>query len=340
MPVTTQTQRTSRFVDPWSYIALGAAGLVLLALMGSQFFYKRLMSQTVYVEPEESVQLESIQLEPQLIGALRIDVRALLPSNTWVIYEIQILDQNGDVIASAMKEAWSESGTWYEDGESGSWSESDLQGGLDVQAKKNEQITLAIAVLEYGNTSGQELEQPVGFQVTVENGVVDTRYLWSGLIGSTILGIIAIIATPVSGKTAIAKTIQDSDPSERATVGGANQLVRVEIKVKSDETSPRQLTARLVINDAYGEQVYARALPMPLSLKEEDGRVESAKGQVQCFFTLDPRSSYGFHVDVMPDAPVDQTKLTVRDRNRTLGSVEVVHISPSPLSDYPQDKHP
>jgi len=339
MPVTTKTQRTSRFIDPWSYIALGASGLVLLALMGSQFFYKKLVSERVSVEPEASVELESIQLEPRLVGALRIDVRALLPSNTWVIYEIQILDQNGDVIASAMKEAWSESGTWYEDGESGSWSESDLQGGLDVQAKKNEQITVAIAVLEYGNTSGQELEQPVGFKVTVENGVVDTRYLWSGLIGSAILGIIAVIATPISGKTAIAKTIQDSDPSGRATVGGADQLVRVKINVKADETFPRQLTARLVINDAYGEQVYARAMPMHFILGTEDTR----RHQLQCFFTLDPRSSYGFHVEVTPDAPVDQTKLTVRDRNHTLVPVEVVHIRPSPLSDlsdHPQDKHP
>jgi len=325
MPVTTKTQRTSRFIDPWSYIALGAAGLVLLALMGSQFFYKKLVSETVSVEPEESVQLESTQLEPQLIGALRIDVRALLPTNTWVIYEIQILDQNGNVIASARKEAWSESGR---DGESGTWSESDLQGGLDVQAKKNENITVAIAVLGYGNSSGQELEQPVGFKVTVENGVVDTRYLWSGLIGSGILGIIAIIATPVSGKTAIAKTIQDSDPSGRATVGGADQLVRVKINVKSDETSPRQLNARLVINDSYGEQIYARTLPMHFILGTENTK----RHQLQCFFTLDPRSSYGFHVDVMPDAPVDQTKLTVRDRNRTLVPVEVVHIRPSPLT--------
>jgi hypothetical protein len=67
-----------------------------------------------------------------------------------------------------------------------------LQGGLDVQAKKKEPITVAIVVLEYGNTSGQQLEQPVGFKVTMENGVVDTRYLWPGLIGSGILGIIAI----------------------------------------------------------------------------------------------------------------------------------------------------
>jgi len=332
MPVTTQTQRTGRFVDPWSYIALGAAGLVLLAFMGSQFFYKRLTSETVYVEPEESVELESIQVEPRLVGALRIDVEAWLSTNTWVIYEIQIRDQNGNVIASAMKESWSESGTWYEDGESGTWSEADLQGGLDVQAKKNEKITIAIAVLEHGNTSGQELEQAVGFQVVVENGVVDTRYLWSGLIGSAILGLIALIATPFSGKVAIAKTIRDSDPSERAMVGGANQLVRVKVNVNSDETSPRELRVHLVINDGYGEQVYGRAVPMPLRRKTEEGKVQSATGQVQWFFTLNPRSSYGFHVEVMPDAPVDRTKLIVRDRNRTLVPVEVVHIHPSSVT--------
>ncbi len=39
MPLTFKTQRTSRFVNLWSYLALGSAGLVL------------------FIEPEESVEL-------------------------------------------------------------------------------------------------------------------------------------------------------------------------------------------------------------------------------------------------------------------------------------------
>jgi len=326
MPVSTQTQRIGRFVDPWSHIALGAFGLVLLAFLVAQFFHQRLFSETVYVEPEDFIQLESIQLQSQLIGALRIDVKAWLSTNTWVIYEIQIRDQNGEVIASAMKEAWSESGKWREGTQSGTWYESDLQGRLDVKAKKNEKITVAIAVLEYGNTSGQELEKPVRFDMTVANGVVDTRYLLLGLIGSGILGILAMIPTLFSGEVAIAKTIRGSHLTGGARVGRADQLVRVKVDVEADTASPSALKVRLVINDTYGKPVYVRILPMFLTRPQKS---DHKVGQVQCFFILEPRSLYAFHLAVKPDASVNRTTLTVRDRNRTFFPVEVVHIRPS-----------
>ncbi|MEW6497391.1 MAG: hypothetical protein AB1589_33555 [Cyanobacteriota bacterium] len=337
MPVSIQTQRTRRFIDPWPYVALGATGLVFSALVAATFFQKTLLSKSIYVSEEEPIQLEPLQLKRQLIGALRIDVEATIATNQWVTYEIQVLDPQGKVIASVIKQAWSESGTWYEDGESGSWYEDDLVGGLDVRAKKQEQVTIAIAVLEYGDSSGREIDRPVPLNVTVQNGVVDKRYLWAGLVGATSLAVLACIATPMSGKEAIAKSIGDSDPSDRSTVGGSNHLVRVNVDVESDENSPRQLDVSLFINDAYGEQIYARSFPVKLSFKEEEGKVKGATGQLEAFFILEPRSSYGFHVEVLPDAPVDRTTLTVRDGSRTLQGIEVAHISPSPLADYPQD---
>ena len=339
--MTIQTQRTGRFIDPWPYVTLGATLLIFLALFGASSFQKTLLSTTVSASEDEPVRLEPLSLRRQLFGALRVEVKALLPANQWVTYEIQLLDRQGKPFASAMKQAWNESGTWYEEGESGSWQEDDVQGGLDVRAKQDEMVTIGIAVLEYGDTSGKELDQPVQFELTVQNGVVDTRYLWAGLVGAICLTVIALYATPVTGKKAIAKTINDSDPSDRATVGGANRLVRVKVDVKADETSPRELEVRLFINDAYGEQIYTRSVPMRLSYQKENGKIQKATGCLQTFFILESRSSYGFHVEVLPDSPVDRTKLTVRDGSRTLKSVEVVPISP-PLSttpDYPQDTH-
>jgi hypothetical protein len=339
--VTIQTQRTGRFIDPWPYVTLGATLLILLALFGASSFQRTLLSTTVSASEDEPVELEPLALRRQLFGALRVDVKALLPSNQWVTYEIQLLDRQGKPFASAMKQAWNESGTWYEDGESGSWQEDDVQGGIDVRAKQDETVTIALAVLEYGDTSGQELDRPVQFELTVQNGVVDTRYLWAGLVGAICLTVIALYATPLTGKKALAKTINDSDPSDRATVGGANRLVRVKVDVKADETSPRELDVRLLINDAYGEQIYTRSVPMRLSFKKEKGRIREATGTTLAFFLLEPRSSYGFHVEVLPDAPVDRTTLTVRDGTRTLKSVEVVTITPSlsTTPDYPQDTH-
>ena len=318
-------------------MALGATVFVLMALFAAPLFEKTLISTNINVSQGEPLQLEAIQLRRQLIGGLRIDVKASISTNQWVTYEIQLRDQQGKLLGSAIKQAWSESGTWYEDGESGSWQESDLLGGLDVRAQQNEEITLAIAVLEYGDTSGRDIDRPVGFKLTVKNCVVDTRYLWAGLLGSFCLSIVALIATLITGKKAIAKTISDSDPSGRATVGGSNCLVRVKVKVQADQTSPRQLEVRLFINNAYGEQIYARSLPLPVSYKREDGKITGATGNLEIFFLLEPRSSYGFRVEVMPDAPVDRTTLTVLDGSRTLQGISLVKISPSPLtvSGYP-----
>ncbi|AFZ21401.1 hypothetical protein [Allocoleopsis franciscana] len=340
--MTIQTQRTSRFIDPWPYVALGAALLVFLALLSAGSFQKTLLSTTVNASEDEPVQLAPLTLRRQMIGALRVEVKALLPTNTWVTYEIQLLDNQGKPFASAIKQAWNESGTWYEDGESGSWQEEDVLGGLDVRAKQNETVTIAIAVLEYGNALGQELDQPVPFEVIVQNGAIDTRYLWAGLVGTSSLALVALCATPLTGKKAIAKTIKDSDPSDRATVGGAGRLVRVNVDVASDETSPPQLEVRLWLNDPYGEQIYTRSFPLHLSFKKEEGKIKGATGHLQTFFILEPRSSYGFHVEVLPDRPIDSTTLTVRDGTRTLKSVEVVKIdsSMSPASSSPQDSPP
>ncbi len=322
MSASINVKKTSSFIDPALYIAFGATGLILLALFASAFFEKVLFSKTVQVSEEEVVKIEALKIEPQLIGALRIDAKAIIPDNRWVTYEIQLLDKQGKLIASATKEGWRESG--YEDGES--WNEDDLQAGLDVRANKNEEVTLAISVLEYADKIGREIAEPVNINVKVANGVVDTRHLFPGLFATLALAVMSAIAIPYTGKKAISKTINDSDPSERATLGGADKLVRVKINMKSDETSPPTMKARLVVNDSYGEQLYEENISLDLKFHREDGKLEKVTGFAQKFFILETQDSYGFHVEVNPDQPVDRTTLTVLDGNRTRGAVEVVYI--------------
>ncbi|MBV6624452.1 MAG: hypothetical protein KI793_16190 [Rivularia sp. (in: Bacteria)] len=349
MSASINVKKTNRFIDPALYVAFGATGFVFLALIASAFFGKVLFSKTVRVAQEEVVKIEALKLEPQLVGALRIDAKASIPNNHAVVYEIQLLDKQGKLIASATKDAWRESGVWYEDGESGTWNEDDLNAGLDVRAKKNEEVTVAISVLEYENLSGgkarslttfsvddvigNQANKPkstnpaINFDVKITNGVVDSRHLWPGLFGTLALAVMTYIAAPRSGKKVISEAINDSDPSDRATVGGADKLVRVKINVTSDETSPRSMAAKLVINDSYGEQLYSEHIPLKLTFHREDGKLEKVTGFAQKFFVLETQDSYGFRVEVIPDAPVDRTVLTVIDGNRTRRAVEAVHIS-------------
>ncbi|AFY65389.1 hypothetical protein [Geitlerinema sp. PCC 7407] len=333
MAVDIRPLRTAKFRDPWIYVAWAAVGLIFVAGLTSLFLRQSVVNTTVSAEPEEPAELAPIKLPRAWLGATRIDVKAVIPDNRWLTYEIQILDAKGAPLGSAIKQAWRESGTWYEEGESGSWAEDDLWGGLDVRSATKDQtgpVTIAVNVLEYGLTSGQEIEEPVSFRVQVSRGVIDSRYLWGGFFGSLVLAVLASLSVGQSGKKVIAKKIDDSDVGDRAVVGGPNRLVRVSVDVASDETSPQSLQVNLYLKNGDGDQIYARPETVKLTLhKDEDGKLDRATGHLDAFFVLEPRGSYGFYATVMPDAPVDSTRLTVRDGAVTRQPVDVITLRQS-----------
>lgn len=327
MPSKIQPLVTAQFTERSPLAALGALGLLGLALAVSPLFHHQLLSTGVYVGAEETVQLDPVQPRERAIGALRIDAVAQLPSNAWSVFEVQLLDGQGNVLASAIKQAWHESGTWQEEGESGSWVEQDPAGRFDVrQAAIDGPVVVAISVLEQGSSTGQPLDDPVVYRVTVAEGVIDTRFLWSGAVGVLLLAALTAIAVKASGQTIINEQISDSDLAGRGTLGGPNTLVRVIITVKADETSPPELTANLAINDSYGESVYRCDVVISLSMQREEGKVESASGSATIDLVLEPRGSYGFSVEITPDGPVDHTFLVVKEGIRTLTPTEITHI--------------
>lgn len=330
MPTKIDRYSRSPFTDRAPTIALGALGLLVVAAIVPSFFSRKLLNEILVVPAEETVKLNPIQPRQSPIGAVRIDVTARLPNNTWITFEVQVLDSQGNLLASAIKQSWRESGTWYEDGESGSWSEQDLDGRFDIRrATLNEPMTIAISALEQGRTSGQPFNEPITFRVAVWDGAIDGRFLWSGIIVVPILIWLAVLAVKNSGEVVISKSIDDSDLSERSRVGGADTLVRVTIEVIADETSPRVLNAELFVKDVEGNIVYRRQLLMPLTRLYKNGRCTRTVGQCTLDLVLEPEGSYGFFVEIVPDAPVDRTSLKVKQGVRTLKSTEVIHLTTS-----------
>jgi hypothetical protein len=321
--------KTTRFLDFWSYIPSGIACFLLLFLVFSPSLTKTLVSKTVKVSEEEPLQVATVELKPKELGALRIDVRSFFPDNHWVVYEIQLVDQNGEVVASAMDEAWRESGIWSESGESGIWSESELLGGLDVQSQQTEQLDVVIEVLESGTASGVPADLTASFDVEIKKGVIQSSHLWWGLIFTTILSVLAFLATKVSGNKVIDQTIQDSDPKGRTILGGEDNLIRVKVNTQLDENTPQKVTIYLAINDVNGEQIYKTSRTVSTNLKKNDsGRITGGTGELELFFILPKRESYSFQVKISPDEPVDKTSLVVREGTKTLNSVDVIEISP------------
>lgn len=329
MTSTVKRQTTKSFIERSPFICLLITISLFIALIVAQFVAQPVLSRAIEVEPEETVTLPAINLQRDDIGALRIDVKAVISSNRWVTYEIQLRDEGGQIIASAVKPAWKESGRWYEDGESGTWQEEDLRGGLDVQPgqKTEARITPAIAVLEYTDTAGVEIEQPVRFRVTVKNNVVDSRYLWAGIFGTTCLSILCFFSVAATGTTVINKTIPDSDVGAREVLGGKEKLVRMTVKVKADEIAPRQLRVNFWLKDGFGKQKYGVVYDLNLIRQRRDGELIGSKGKIEKYFILEKRASYGFYLEVTPDASVDETQLIVKEGVKTTKEVEVIKIS-------------
>ena len=331
MTVNVSTAKTKRFADSWVYIP----GLISVALLISSIFglppAKTLLDKTVRLEEEEIVKVGEIDLQASKIGALRIDVTSSFNNsrslNDWIVYEIQLIDKQGQIIASAIDEDWKESGTWREDGESGTWRESDLKGGIDVRLNKAEKIDVAIALLERNELTGISVPAPVSFKVKIQNNVIERGVLAWGGIHSGIVALFALCATQASGKKVIGKRIADSDPFGRAIVGGTDNLVRVTIKVKLDERAQRYIyvNVKLSINNAYGERVFSNIYKANVMVVKNNNNV-SGTANLKLFFVLEPYNSYGFQVNVTPDNPVDWTSLEIRQGCKTIGETEVITI--------------
>lgn len=322
-------RQTASFIDPWPWLALLSGGIVLIGLVATPFFSQTLLSTDVTVEPEDIAAATSpFTLRPRLAGALRIDVRARVPVGRWLTYEIQLQDPQGNVLAAALKSAWHENGTWYEDGESGTWQESDLRGGLDVLAQQPEEVTIAIAVLDYADTAGQFIEEPANFAVEVRSGVIDTHYLWPGLVGVLGLSLLAFWATRTSGQGVMVKTIPDSEVGDRAILGGPHNLVRLQVTTQADETAPPRFQIQLRLRDGNGTLVYTEKHSALAQIKKDsEGNPEKATAHLKLFFELEAIDSYGVSVVVIPDASVDKTTLTVAQKARTCAGVEVIQIA-------------
>lgn len=325
----TPAKQTIWFIDFWTYLAWSSVSLVVVAGFASLFLFRPLLATTLQAQAEETVRLSPITIQPHLIGALRVDVTAVLPTNRWVTYEVQLRDNQDQILASALKQAWSESGTWQEEGESGTWQEDDLQAGLDIQPAKAETVTVAIAVLDYATTSNQALEDPVSFRIKVQEGVVDTRYLWTGFWGTSLIAVLSAWATARSGVRVLTKVQPDSEVGDRAIFGGPRTLVQIKVFVTADENTPATLSCRLRIRDGNGQTVYHHVTAMPMQLtKDQQGSIESAKGKAVTHLVLQQRGSYGILVQIEPDHSVDSTQLIVKERVRTFQAVDAIEISP------------
>jgi len=326
MPPYPAAQSTRRFMESAPVVTTIALASIVIAGLYSLTSQRTVLRETVAVSSGVPATLGPVQLENRPIGAVRVDVSAVLPTNRWVTYEVLLLDAQGNTIASAIKQAWRESGTWVEDGESGTWEEKDLKGGIDVRAtgQQAEPVTIAIATMAAGDVAGLSVTEPVSFRVEVRTGAIDGRYLWVGFFATLALTALTHVATGQTGRVVIRKAINDSDLGGRGVMGGADTLIKATIHTTMDETLPSQFYIDLYVKDGNGEEIYYKRTSFKRGLAASE---DVYKQTLDAYFVLKPKKSYGFYVEVVPDGPVDRTQLIVKENVRTRGPVSVVELT-------------
>jgi hypothetical protein len=327
-PQPTGPQPTGRFISRWAYVSLGLVGLMSLALLSVPFWQRLLLTESLSVSEGDSVELPTIALPLTRWGALRVEAMASLPWGQSATYEIQIRDRTGQVIGSAVKDAWAETGQWAEEGESGTWDETDVAAGLDLRSKQAETLTLAIAVLDHTNTAGLDLNKPIRFTVQVYSGAIDDRYLWAGLLGTLCTTLLAFGAVPTSGRRAIAKTMRRAhEVTERGDLKGGDRLLRLTVQVKAPPHAPSVFTLSLTIHNADGESIFSDRVSLATKYSKHEGKTTGAGVRYTGFFMLASPGSYGFSAAISPEDPILKTTLTVYEDAHTLIPVPVRSLS-------------
>jgi hypothetical protein len=186
-------------VDRWAKAALLAPVLSLVLVVVGVLSERTVWSGSFTVGEDDPSTTPELTLPDSWIGAVRVEARAAVPQEHWAAYQVTALAPDGTVLLELVKEAWSESGTWYEDGESGTWSESDLELLWDVRARKAEPVRFELSLLDQGSAQDQSPSPaldggtpaavPIAF--TVRAGVVDGRFLALAFLLSLAFSLVA-----------------------------------------------------------------------------------------------------------------------------------------------------
>lgn len=184
----TKWQFINRWVDKTPYLLLGTGLSILVFIFISPLLLTKKLDKTVTLSAENTQVLGPVDIQPQLFGTARVEVDAKLPNQRWATYEVQLVDRDDKLVVAGVKNAWRESGTWSEGGESGRWEEDDKGSGFDLQLRKKEPVKIVVSLVEVSNTRGQVVQEPVSFRVTAYQGVIETWPLWVGSISLLVIG--------------------------------------------------------------------------------------------------------------------------------------------------------
>lgn len=260
----------------WPLASLLLPLLPLLVLLLSALEWPR---RLVMVVPEGPRVLSApFELQDGWLGSPRLTLTAEIPPNSTIELDVALLDASGRTVLNLTKDGWRASGTWAEEGESGTWEEADAGLALAMRPGQSGRFQLAVQLQDLLDEAGRPLPNPVVVRGSVRNHSLDAPLLlFTAALTLAVVQVLLLACYRLSRGRWVRRS-QEADAAIRCDAGGPG-LLRVGVvarwELPHDDPplgqSPGPATLELRVSDALGRPRLRHREMVVVAHRSDDG---------------------------------------------------------------------
>lgn len=260
----------------WPLVTLLLPLVPLLVLLAAVSLPRQ--RQLLVLDGQQPAVSRPFRLRDGWLGSPEIRLRAELPPNTAMALAVDLIDPAGQTVLQFDQEGWREQGIWKEDGESGSYDESDAELRLQLRPRQGGEHSLQVALDAFSDAAGRPLPPPLRVSLVVDNHSLDRGLL---LITAAVTALLVrLLWVGVYGDCRQRRRLRVDDDvaALRLELGGPG-LVRLQVLGRYEEPDvpprrpappPRRVQLELAIADAWGAVLLHERLELPLRRCSDD----------------------------------------------------------------------
>ncbi|MCP9833254.1 MULTISPECIES: hypothetical protein [unclassified Cyanobium] len=293
----------------WPLASLLLPLLPLLVLLLSALEGPR---RLVMVVPEGPRVLSApFELKDGWLGSPRLALTADIPPNSTIELDVALLDASGRTVLNLTKDGWRASGTWSEEGETGTWEEADAALTLAMRPGQSGLFQLAVQLQDLLDEAGQPLPNPVVVRGSVRNHSLDAPLLlFTAALTLAVVQVLLLACYGVSRGRWVRRS-QEADAAIRCEAGGPG-LLRVGVVARWElphdnpplGQPPEPAALELRVSDALGRPRLRHRGMVVVAHRSDDGDHWLSVRQT-LHLRLPERGSYRFRVRVPEEFRVD-----------------------------------
>jgi len=322
----------------WPLASLLLPLLPLLVLLVSALEGPRRLVMLVPEGPR--VLSAGFELQDGWLGSPRLALTAEIPPNSSIELDVALLDGAGRTVLDLTKDGWRASGTWAEEGESGTWEEDDAGLSLAMRPGQSGRFQLAVQLQGLLDEAGRPLPNPVVVRGSIHNHSVDAPLLLFTALLTLALAQVLLLACYGVSRGRWVQRSQEASAAIRCEAGGPG-LLRVAVMARWElphgdpplGPPPGPAALELQVSDAHGCPRLQHRAMVPVAHRSADG--DHWLSVRHTFHLRFPeRDSYRFRVQ-LPEAfradgdawEIEWLQCTVEDGRMTPWPVTVLPLA-------------